>query len=484
MRYGQEMSPETILVASIRARDPGQLDCLWNRQGPMPTLEAVLEAAEGIQGDLIIGGGEPTLRSDLPALISALGPRAVLATDGLALHRSEVVEGLVSAGLRRVRIGMHSARADAHDWIVGIPGAHRRVRTAIGVLMSHQVDVQVEVVLTRPAAPYLEETVALLLKAGIQHIRFRPIRQVSASDSRFASTAPRFALMQPSLEAALRLALQQGARVDLCDMPTCSIPGFDELHRPAPTWQVPAGVERVTPPGVRPCGCEVAQCCGAPEDYVRLFGWGEFLSEVSGPSRAILPVPHPGSGEDAVPPPARSTLAPATRVSEAVRLSAHSNLGGDPMPEIGRPDIPPVVAIAWSRDEATRSIKQRLVQAAQVGSPTLQLLGDLSHPEAFPLIREALRLSFERVVVTADLSGLESLDDKMLFQLRSLHQIWTSADQRSVDVARRILGVAKVPYTSKVCTEEDLPILPFGPPGTVNTYTAHGEIWPQWAESK
>ena len=193
---------------------------------------------------------------------------------------------------------------------------------------------------------------------------------------------------------------------------TAPSPGFPELYAPSAQWCIPAGISPTDQPQRQESGCADCTCDGAPSDYVSVYGWTEFTSEASGDLRPVLPTPHPESGADAIPPPARSTLAPATRVAEAIRLSAHANLGGDPMPAVARPAVPDVVAIAWGPEEPTRPVKQRMVQAAQVGASTLQLLGDLHHPEALHLVREALRLSFPRVVLTADLSGLAELKTK------------------------------------------------------------------------
>ena len=478
------MITETILVASNRPRDMGQLDHLWSSTAPMPSLDALLVAANNAPSSFVLGGGEPTLRSDLPELIGHLGTRTRLATDGLVLHKADTVRMLRSSGLERVRIGLHSARADAHDWLVGIPGAHRRTRTAIEVTLSAGVDVEVEIVVTRPTAPYLDETVALLLRAGVRRIRFRPIRQINPSDTRYAATAPRYGLMQPSLQAAARLALRQGASIKLVDFPHCAAPGFDECYQAAPRWLVPDGISAPSFPSQHPARCPGCECGGAPADYVALFGWGEFSSEIHGPLRPTIPSEIPQSGEDAKKPPPRSTVPPATRVAEAIRLSEHSNLGGDPMPPVRRPALPDVVAIDWTTDETTRTVKRRMVNAAQVGARTLQVLGDLGHSESLHLLREALRLSFDQVVVTADLTGLGQCTDKDLFHLRGLHHVWTPALQPSVDVAERLAAVAKVEFAVRSLDASSTPVSPFGRPTSLVGDGGGRLSWPKWTANQ
>ena len=280
--------------------------------------------------------------------------------------------------------------------------------------------------------------------------------------------------MQPSLDAAIRLGLRQGASIRLTDLPTARFQTFKTsiaLHPPGESRQASDGVA----PSREEHGCPGCTCHGAPSDYVSLFGWTEFTSEASGP-RALCCRPHPVSGDDAVAPPPRSTLAPATRVAEAIRLSAHANLGGDPMPSLARPEIPEVVAIAWRADESTRPIKRRMVQAAQVGSQTLQILGDLNHPDALHLIREALRLSFPRVVLTADLSGLAGQEDKALSSRG--FTVWTPPRPEG----RRKADRGKVAYRHEPTPIRHRQYVHSSPASGV--WPSVGDSWQQWTTGK
>jgi MoaA/NifB/PqqE/SkfB family radical SAM enzyme len=427
-----------------------------------------------------LGGGEPTLRSDFPKLVEALGERATVATDALALHTQTVASSMHERGMRNVRIPIHSARADAHDWMTGIPGAHRRVRRAIEALQTAGVNIQAEVALARPTAPYLEETVAFLLRSGVMSIRFRMLRRLGPKDQRFVTTAPRFGLMEPSLDAALRLALKNDMSVELQGLPHCVIPDFDEFHIPQPAWVLPAGIDAPLSFPESNGGCPGCDCMGAPQDYVSTFGWTEFNSERSGKAEPVQSVPLPQSGEDAMPPPARAGRQPATRVAEAIRLAEEINVGGDPTAGREPGPVPSLVAVRFPQGEPTRSIKQRLVDAAQQGATTLQVAGTLNHSDALTLLREALRLSFAHVVVTADLSGLAPQPNNKLFHLRGLTEIWCPNNEANTDVAERIKTLGKVEYrcVDEPASEDPVPLR--GPPGTEAAQFEVGDSWPQW----
>jgi len=478
------VNPESIIISFPRARDTGQLDCVWNTPGPAPSLECVIAAAAHVDGAMALGGGEPTLRSDFPHLVEAFGARATFATDALALHTQAVVTSLYERGLRNVRVPVHSARADAHDWMLGIPGAHRRVRRAIEALQTAGVSMQAEVALARPTAPYLEETVAFLLRSGVTNVRFRMLRRLGPMDQRYVTTAPRFGLMEPSLDAALRLALKNDMSVELQGLPHCVIPNFDEFHIPEPVWVLPEGIDAPMAFPKANGGCPGCDCVGAPEDYVSMFGWTEFNSERAGKPKPVQSVPLPRSGEEAMPPPARAGRQPATRVAEAIRLAEEMNVGGDPTAGREPGPIPTLVAVRFPQGEATRSIKQRLVDAAQQGATTLQVAGTMDHSDALALLREALRLSFAQVVVTADLSGLAPQPNNKLFHLRGLTEIWCPNNEANTEVAERIKTLGKVDYRCVDGHASEAPVILRGPPGTEASRFEFGHSWPQWHPNK
>ena len=477
---------ETVLVTAARVREPGKLDSVWQVPGPEPTLSALQKLAPDSIPSLVLGGGEPTLRSDFPLFIEHFGRRSILATDGLALHNADTVSRLSERGLTTVRIPIHSARSDAHDWLVGIPGAHRRIRRAIKSLQGAGVDVRTEVALTRPTVPYLAETVAFLTQSGVRHIRFRMVQRLGPTDQNFVTTAARFGLMQPSLEAAVQAAERSGAAVEILGVPICAIPGFDGLHVGEPTWLIPDGLTPlVRNPGERvgSCRCEWAHCPGPSREYSAAFGWSEFESEATQDRCPVEAVARPQSGEDATPPPARSGRQPSTRIADIVRLSTQYNVGGNPMAGRKAGPVRSVIAVRFPATETTRSIKQRLVHAAQQGAETLQIAGSMHHPDALELIRESLRLSFPRVVVTGDLSALSSAADSKLFQLRGLAEVWSPNSPQSAAVAIRLKERANVRFQLIDSPADHDPVALYGPPGAPGASFDSGDSWPQWTSN-
>jgi hypothetical protein len=440
--------PETLVIVSTQVREPGQLDSPW-LSGEQPSLEAIQTAVGTVKPSepMVFGGGEPTLRSDFLELVQLLPPEATLATDGLALHQRPLIARLVDEGLSKVRIPFHSARADAHNWLVGIPGAHKRVCGAMSTMQEHGIQVTAEVTLTRPTMPYLEETVAFLYRSGIRHVGFRMLEREGASTDAYITLAPRIGLLEPALEAALLVALRHDMKVTLQGLPHCASPRFSYLHRGASTIVTPAGVDapHPTPSPSGGCGGCTPECPGAPKAYVDVFGWTEFGSVKGDMPADNHPVSKPGSGPDVPAPPPRANRSPSTRVVDAVTQSMRHDLDGDPVIGLPAQTAPSVIAVRFPSSEATRTIKKRLVQASQQGADTLQIIGDLEHPQALDLLREALRLSFPRVVYSGDITGLKSAPKNKLFQLRGLRLVQVPADKENLEIAAKLHATASVP---------------------------------------
>jgi hypothetical protein len=352
----------------------------------------------------------------------------------------------------------------------------------VEALKAGGVDVSVEVVLTRPTITHLEETVALLIRLGVSSIRFRMLNRLGPAIQGYVSTAPRFGLMQPALEAAIQVAMNNGMPVQLQGLPECAIPGFADLHIPPPFLVLPEGVSASRQSRAPSGGCEGCppECGGAPLDYVEVFGWTEFDSEAPWERAAVVDTHRPESGDSISWPPGRKGRQPATRVIEGIRQAEVANLGGDPMAGRAVALLGDTIAVRFPSSESTRGIRMRLVRAAQQGADVLQVVGTMDHPEALTLLREAQRLSFPTVVLTGDISALASKPKNQLFHLRGLSEIWIPTGAASKAVAEQIQTSANVPFRvmSPVDLGSAVPL--FGDPGSTAVEHENENAWPQW----
>ncbi len=95
--------------------------------------------AELNTGVLVLTGGEPLLRKDLPSIVEAFTSRGVnvrLQTNA-TLATDRRVEALVSAGLREVTISLDTLDPEKQDAINNSPGSWKRIIRGLSVFSRH-----------------------------------------------------------------------------------------------------------------------------------------------------------------------------------------------------------------------------------------------------------------------------------------------------------------------------------------------------------
>ncbi len=351
--------PLRVLVATPRSRGRVRLDRAGPSEGTDPPLRDLL----AVEGPLWVGGGEPTLRPDLPALLEALGDRLLgLLTDGQALVKPEAFRPLLEAGLSRVRVPFHSARAEAHDWLEGRPGAQRRAWRALRVACEADLEVSAEVLLTRPTLLHLEATLGLLARLPLRRV---VLRLLEGDAPGYPATAARVGLIAEPLQAGLETLRRAGCDVDFEGVPRCVVEGLAVRRTPRPVW---VGVDVPEPPP-RSTGCATCpadgSCPGPSSAYVAAFG--------------------------------RQELPRAPLESQPVVVRLREGL-------------------------STRHLRHLLVQVASSGARALRLEG-LDHPHGAELLGEALALCFERVEVSGRLEAVAGWSDRDRLRLRRVDHV-------------------------------------------------------------
>lgn len=376
---------------------------LRSRQDVLADARAVADQA----GAFVLVGGDPLGRADLVDLLAELGQ---LRGDGLGLWtggqhlHAATAPRLRDAGLRRVHIPFHCARQDAHDWLVGQPGALKIAHRAIRACIDADLPVVAEIVLTRPTAAHVAETVQVLARLGVRAVSVRRLTQADAPGPQFVTLSPRLALLEPYLERAAAVALERRVRLAFRDLPLCVAPRLRPLLATPDSERWVGADGTAAPRGAFAPGCPscpgAPYCAGAPLDYTARFGWEEF----------------------------------ATRDDAAARIAESVAAQREPAPAPSMVfdwQVPPRVACASCGDaptgasepESTRVIRARLVAAARHRPAALRLVGAdlLAHPEAPKLIHDALRL-FPRVEVAGEASAAAEWSDIDLRRLREVHR--------------------------------------------------------------
>jgi len=166
-------SPVVAVWETTRACD---LKCTHCRAMAMPdaspgqlsTVEAfdlVGQLAELEPGVVVLTGGDPLKRPDLPALVEAMvarGLEVAITPSVTPLLTSEAIRRLADAGVSRFALSLDGPDAATHDALRGVPGSFAATLAAIDAVRAAGLPVQVNTSLTRRTRERLAATAALV----------------------------------------------------------------------------------------------------------------------------------------------------------------------------------------------------------------------------------------------------------------------------------------------------------------------------------
>jgi radical SAM protein with 4Fe4S-binding SPASM domain len=122
---------------------------------------------------VVFTGGEPTLRTDLPALIAhaeANGQITGLNTNGRRLSDAKFVQQLADAGLDHVQITLESHDSEIHDGMVATRGAWNQTVAGIRNALDTSLFVMTNTTMLRSNSPQMAETLDFLGELGVPTI--------------------------------------------------------------------------------------------------------------------------------------------------------------------------------------------------------------------------------------------------------------------------------------------------------------------------
>lgn len=378
------------LVTALRRRQPGRLD--WPLlPGDDPGVEALVDASARYAHPWL-GGGEPTTRADLPHLLRALraaGHRPGLDTDGLALQSPAVVAVLVAAGLDRLRVRLHSARTDAHDWLEDKPGAARAAMRAISTAAAAGLPVEVEATLTRPTADGLAELALLVGRLGARSLLVRGLEPQGPALVDPVALFPRHSLLGDPLRRTDDAARSIGLRLRVEGLLACV--GVEVSPIEPWAW---AGSPAFAP-APRLSGCArcpgPTHCPGPLRAYVDLFGMDEHPAAQARPREGRLRVAFSGH-----------TRADRQLAVRAGQRGATTLAVADPA-SLALPDLGPL-----------------LRELGRMGQPTVELGGPLDRVHIDERSLLALRGQLRLLPLYAEPPGEADPAAPLLDQARSL----------------------------------------------------------------
>jgi len=128
-------------------------------------------------------GGEPTLRADLPRLVSeacAIGLRVNLITNATLITPASAA-GLAEAGLYSAQVSIEGPTAEIHDAQTAVTGSFDRSWRGIESLIAAGIRTQTNTTLTGANAAHAEDVVALLAARGMKRFAMNMLMPCGSS---------------------------------------------------------------------------------------------------------------------------------------------------------------------------------------------------------------------------------------------------------------------------------------------------------------
>lgn len=263
------------------------------RRRALPTERVAREieraAARGFK-EIAFTGGEPTIRSDLPALVKHARRRGFehvkVASNGLRYAHAPYLDHLVECGVDRFNVSMHAFTDDAYERTVRREGTAALRRIAIGHLVDRKLDPMADLILKNDTYRHLRGWIADLVSLGVRRFSLWLV-SLTDQNAENVEQLPKLSDLAPFVKEAFDDARRGGYEVVSLHIPRCFLPGYED-HVRHPGDDI---VTVVTPDdvfdlkdsrlggGVKPAGCAgcrfASECPGLRQDYVEQFGGSE-----------------------------------------------------------------------------------------------------------------------------------------------------------------------------------------------------------------
>lgn len=256
--------------------------------------KALLASARRRCDQVVLTGGEVTIRDDLPEIVRAardLGYRVIqVQTNGRMLQSAAFARGLADAGVTEFSPALHGPDAETHDGLTRSPGSFRQTVRGIRNVAVIGLPVVMNSVVVQANFRTLPQMARLFVALGATRFQFAFVHALGEAARDLDSIVPRLSEIEPFLHEALRIGRAAGVPCTSEAVPLCFLRGIEDAaaERIIPATRILDG-ERVVDDWNEarrreakahgpPCqGCRWEACCEGPwKEYPERFGWAEF----------------------------------------------------------------------------------------------------------------------------------------------------------------------------------------------------------------
>ena len=260
-------------------------------------IKKILRKSRKEYEGVVFTGGEPTIRKDLPELVSFakdLGFKVIqIQSNGRMFSYKEYCREIIKRGANEFALALHGHTSDLHDSLTTSPGSFEQTTTGIANLRSLGQPVLMNTVITKPNYQYLPEISKLLVNLKVNQFQFAfiHINQLILHNKKLIQEiVPRKSEVMPYVKKGLKIGINAGIRVMTEAIPYCFMKGYEDYiaEKIIPDgavydadWSIKDYRKyRVTEgklKGPKCRECKYFKVCEGPwKEYPQIFGWSEF----------------------------------------------------------------------------------------------------------------------------------------------------------------------------------------------------------------
>lgn len=248
--------------------------------------------------EVVFTGGEPTLRRDLPELISYakdLGYSLIqIQSNGRMFCYENFVKKLIKAGTTEFSSSIHGHCKEIHELQTRAKGSFEQTKKGIEILVKLEQHVLTNSVITKFNYKFFPELAEFLINLKVDQFQFAFVHPVGNAWENFSQVVPKKSEVMPYVHKALYKAINSGynaGKVMVEAFPFCFMKGYEkfcsELYMPKEVevrdpdriikkfqeWRISKGKLKFSQ-----CkNCKYGLICEGPwREYPKIFGNEEF----------------------------------------------------------------------------------------------------------------------------------------------------------------------------------------------------------------
>lgn len=233
MKITRRVKIPTGLRCNIKCRFCYYWDKLDTENPLTEEIKAKLDYAKkhGIE-DVDFSGGEPTLRKDLPELVShakKLGFKHIcVITNGIMMSNRDYTNKLINNGLSDILFSLEGHNSEIHDSLTQAPGSFNKLMKAISFAKGEGIRVRTNTTVTSINYKYLPNLAELLLQIEPTASNFILFNDWCSAYKKMEEMSCKYSHASPYLKRTIDILNLKTKKITVRYIPFCFMVGYEK----------------------------------------------------------------------------------------------------------------------------------------------------------------------------------------------------------------------------------------------------------------